>query len=146
MDLVKSISYREIASVERWVVKMRSYFLRSSVKHAAGSLYCFMVSHLAALLLLFAPHFLCGPIREFNTLISWIPTASAVRITAEILCGSNTFSSTTVRSFCLLSKTWVSRCCRSGVMKSINYFFPAASVQKKNHRKILPAWNHRDIC
>src|SRR5580765_5636625 len=95
---------------------MSEYFFRSSVKQTAASLYWCTLSHLEALLLLRAPHFLCLLIFVFNTYISCIPTASQVRITAEILCGSKTFSSTTVRLFCRLSRTFLIRSSLSGVI------------------------------
>src|SRR5258708_5665218 len=75
-----------------------------------------MVSQSAALLLLFAPHFLCGGILVFNTYNSCTPTASQVRITAEILCGSKTFSRTTVMESCRLSNTPSILSCLSVVM------------------------------
>ena len=50
-----------------------------------------------------------------------MPTASAVRITALILCGSNTFSNTTVRSGWRLFNTEVSRSFLSGVMRKFKY-------------------------
>src|SRR5450432_3777918 len=48
--------------------------------------------------------------------MSCMPTASQVRITADILCGSKTFSNTTVRSFCRFSKTFLRRSSLSGVI------------------------------
>src|SRR5687768_9626970 len=48
--------------------------------------------------------------------MSWIPTASQVRITAEILCGSNTFSRTTVRSSWRLLSTVNNLASLSGVI------------------------------
>src|SRR5439155_18948392 len=95
---------------------MRSYFLRKAAKQAPASSNWCTVSHLAALLLLRAPHFLWRGTFVFNTYNSCIPTASQLRITAEILWGSATFSSTTVKSFCRLESTASSRWRRSGVM------------------------------
>src|SRR5215203_6149353 len=75
-----------------------------------------MVSHFAALEELLAPHFLCGGIFVFKTYNSCTPTASQVLITADILCGSKTFSKTTVRSNCLFCKTDKSFSFLSGVI------------------------------
>src|SRR3954470_13539054 len=47
-------------------------------------------------------------------------------MTAEILCGSNTFSRTTVRSFCLLQRTDSIFCLRSVVI------MPRKLMQRRN--------------
>jgi hypothetical protein len=60
-----------------------------------------------------------------------MPTASQVRITAEILWGSITFSITTVRFGCRRLSTPVSFALRSGVINWLVLFVPSGNIKQK---------------
>ena len=115
-DSVRFSSYNPTASALKCVVYIFEKLERSALKHAAAFVYWCTVSHLAALEDAFSHHISCSPIFVLRMYISCTPTASHVRITADILWGSLTFSNTIVSPGCRFASTLFNRSVLSGVM------------------------------